>query len=71
LSDYDIFFWRYLWGYGNVPKITLIIPFLWSLIGFSAATTLGIREDTVLLVASFLANGILLFRKQNLQPARN
>jgi hypothetical protein len=58
-----------LWSGRKVPKIILIIPFLWSLIGFSAATTLGIREDTALLVASFITIGVLLFRKQGLQPA--
>src|SRR5688500_12547623 len=51
----------------TVPNIILVIRFLWSLLGFSAATTLGIREDTALIVASFMTTGILLIRRQKLQ----
>jgi hypothetical protein len=47
----------------KMPKVLLIIPFLWSLLGFSAATTLGIREDFALLVVGVMTTGILLFRK--------
>ncbi|HEU5103505.1 MAG TPA: DUF6064 family protein, partial [Roseiflexaceae bacterium] len=34
-----------LWTNARVPKSLLVIPFIWSLIGFTAAITLGIRED--------------------------
>jgi hypothetical protein len=57
----------FLWSTGGFPKVLLIIPFLWSLLGFSAATTLGIKEDTALLVAGFLTTAILMFRKRQLQ----
>jgi hypothetical protein len=53
-----------LWSERKFPKIVLIIPFLWSLLGFSAATTLGIKEDTGLIVAGILATAILLLRKR-------
>lgn len=52
---------------GKFAKIVLIIPFLWSLLGFSAATNLGIKEDMALLVAGFLATSILLVRRQNIK----
>lgn len=53
-----------LWSTGKVPVVLLIIPFLWSLLGFSAATTLGVKEDTALIISSFLTVSILLFTKQ-------
>ena len=46
----------------RVPRTVLIIPFIWSLIGFVAAITLGIREDIGLLMASVLCVGLLLWR---------
>jgi hypothetical protein len=51
----------------NMPKAVLIIPFLWSIIGFSAAFQLGIPEDVGLIVAGIGATGLLLFRKRNLK----
>lgn len=55
-----------LWSERKFPKIVLIIPFLWCLLGFSAATTLGIKEDTTLIVSGILATTILLLRKRSL-----
>jgi len=46
----------------RVPKTVLVIPFIWSLIGFSAALVLGVREDIGLLVAGMLSVGLLLWR---------
>jgi Family of unknown function (DUF6064) len=60
-----------LWCDRKMPKLLLVIPFLWSLIGLSAATILGVREDMALLVASFTTTGILLFRKHKQMPAHN
>jgi hypothetical protein len=60
-----------LWSDRKVPKLLLVIPFFWSLIGLSAATILGVREDMALLVASFTTTGILLFRKHKAMPAHN
>jgi len=56
-----------LWSNRKVPLVILVIPFLWSIIGFSAAAQLGIREDTALLIAGVAATAILLFQKQKLQ----
>jgi hypothetical protein len=49
-----------LWTDKKLPVITLVIPFLWSLIGFSAAFSLGIREDTGLLIAGLLTTIMIL-----------
>jgi hypothetical protein len=46
----------------RVPKSVLIIPAIWSVIGFTAALTLGIREDIGLLVAGVVCVGMLLWR---------
>lgn len=46
----------------RLPLYLIFIPILWSLIGFSAATTLGIYEDIGLLIAG-LALAILNFTK--------
>lgn len=41
----------------------LIIPFLWSLIGFTAAVKLGVYEDIGLLIAGLTAMSLLLRKK--------
>jgi Family of unknown function (DUF6064) len=51
-----------LWTQGKISTTVLIIPFLWSLIGFSAALTMGIYEDIGLLVAGVLGTALLLIR---------
>ena len=53
-----------LWIHPKCPLYLLIIPFLWSLIGFSAALLLGITEDTGLLVSGLLATFLLLRRRR-------
>ncbi|NTW49702.1 MAG: hypothetical protein HGB19_08270 [Chlorobiales bacterium] len=47
----------------GVPRYLLIIPGLWSVIGFMAALQLGIREDFGLLVAGVVGTAILLIAK--------
>lgn len=44
-----------LWTKGPLPLYVLAIPFIWSLIGASAALTLGIREDSGLFAAGIVA----------------
>jgi hypothetical protein len=46
------------------PVSILIIPFIWSLIGFMAALQFGILEDTGLLVASLITVSLLIYRKR-------
>ena len=53
-----------LWTRGRVPGWLLAVPTLWALIGFTAALTLGILEDTGLLVAGLLGTGLLLYRNR-------
>ena len=52
-----------LWTSGTVPRYLLIIPALWSLIGFTAAFSLGVTEDLGLLVAGVTATGLLWQRR--------
>jgi hypothetical protein len=37
-----------------MPGYIIVIPFLWTIIGFSAAFTLGIYEDTALIISGLL-----------------
>lgn len=50
-----------LWAEKKVPVYLLIIPFLWSLMGFSAAIKLGIIEDIGLLVSGVIGSITLLY----------
>ena len=47
----------------RVPKYLLIIPFIWSLVGLSAALNFGVYQDYMLIVSAVLAT-IVLFRKK-------
>jgi hypothetical protein len=58
-----------LWTRGKMPKAILVVPFLWSLIGFSAALTMGIREDIGLLVAGIAATALLIIRDKKASDA--
>lgn len=49
------------------PIIILIIPFLWSIIGFMAALQFGIFEDTGLIVASLLTWSLILYKNKGFQ----
>lgn len=51
------------------PITILIIPFIWSVIGFTAAFHFGILEDTGLLVSGLLSSSLLIFRNSNLTKA--
>ena len=52
---------------GPVPVRLLVIPFLWSLVGVSAALQLGIREDLGLVVAGVA--GVALLARRQPRPA--
>jgi hypothetical protein len=51
-----------LWTDRPVPRPLLVIPLLWSLLGVSAAISLGIREDLGLVVAALLGTALLVCR---------
>jgi len=46
------------------PFAILVIPFLWSILGFTAAYNFGIVEDTALLVSGLLTLPMLLIRNR-------
>jgi hypothetical protein len=48
----------------KMPAFILIIPFIWSIIGFTAAFFLGIYEDTGLLVTALISMFIILRRNK-------
>jgi len=50
---------------GRIPYLLTAIPFVWSLIGFTAAFALGIYEDTGLLVAGVIALTLTIFKNRN------
>lgn len=53
----------------RIPRYILIIPLIWSVIGFMAAIKLTIMEDTGLLVAGVIGTLILYFRSDKPVPA--
>jgi Family of unknown function (DUF6064) len=46
------------------PILILIIPCMWSIIGFMAAFQFGILEDTGLIVASLITTSLLIYRNK-------
>jgi hypothetical protein len=54
-----------------VPRWLLVIPFIWSLIGGSAAIVLHVPQDWVLLVSGCIAVPLLVFRdRQTIRSVR-
>jgi len=51
-----------LWTDRKVPRYVLVVPLLWSLIGFSAAVSLGMAEDFGLVVAGVSSTILILWR---------
>lgn len=50
----------------RLSMLILVIPFFWSLIGFSAALKLGMREDLSLLFASVVSMALIAKRNRSL-----
>jgi len=60
-----------LWVKQRVPLNLLAIPFLWSLLGFSAAMSFGMREDYGLLIAGLVTGMLALWQHRSpIQSAR-
>jgi hypothetical protein len=59
-----------LWTVARVPKIVVIVPLLWSVIGVFAALQFGIREDVGLLIAGLLGTALLVWRDVHPMPTR-
>jgi hypothetical protein len=53
-----------LWSRRDVPLYIAIIPLLWSLVGVSAALSLGMKEDFGLVIAGLLGFLLLLLRNR-------
>jgi len=51
----------------RMPFIVVIIPAIWSIIGFSAAVSLGMKEDTVLLIAGFACTIMIIHKNKRLK----
>ncbi len=56
----------FMWFDRKIPLSILIIPFLWSIIGFFAAIHLGIYEDTALLIADVLGVTMIFLRNKKI-----
>ena len=48
----------------RIPVIIVIIPVIWSIIGFSAAVSLGMKEDTGLLIAGFISIIMIIYKNK-------
>jgi hypothetical protein len=59
-----------LWSERNVPLRLILIPAAWSLLGVSAAFSLGVLEDYGLLVAGAIATTLVVTRNHLRQPIR-
>jgi Family of unknown function (DUF6064) len=53
----------------KAPLSLWLIPLLWTLIGFSAAFTLGMKEDYLLLVAGILAFSLVFINSYRSSPS--
>ena len=54
-----------------VPRRLLVIPFIWSLIGGSAAILLQVPQDWLLLASGAISVALLVFRdRQTVQDVR-
>jgi hypothetical protein len=51
-----------LWTDKRLPKYLLIIPLLWSIIGFFATINWGVLEDIMLLIAGLTATAMIWYR---------
>ncbi|KKR15149.1 MAG: hypothetical protein UT43_C0006G0019 [Parcubacteria group bacterium GW2011_GWC1_39_29] len=48
----------------NHIKRLIVIPFIWSIVGFMAAVSFGIKEDVLLLLSGIIALVVILFFKR-------
>jgi hypothetical protein len=51
-----------LWTNKTIPKYVLVIPLIWSIIGYGAALSLGIQEDFGLLIAGVVGCLLIIIR---------
>ena len=53
-----------LWTDSKFPKYLLIVPLLWSMIGFMAAFQWGVLEDLMLLVSGIVTTGLVVYKNK-------
>lgn len=53
-----------LFNIKKCPVTIIIIPFVWAIIGFTAAIEFGVFEDIGLLVASLITTSLLIYRNK-------
>ncbi|HEX3164630.1 MAG TPA: DUF6064 family protein [Chitinophagaceae bacterium] len=56
-----------LFSSSRVPVIVIIIPAIWSIIGSSAAASLGMKEDTGLLIAFLICTIMTIYKNKRLK----
>jgi hypothetical protein len=56
-----------LFSSSRVPFIVIIIPAIWSIIGFSATVSLGMKEDTGLLIAGLICTIMIIYKNKRLK----
>ena len=59
-----------LFSSSRIPFIVIIIPAIWSIIGFSAAVSVGMKEDTGLLIAAFICTSMIIYKNKGLKKVR-
>jgi|WetSurMetagenome_2_1015567.scaffolds.fasta_scaffold118638_2 hypothetical protein len=59
----------FLWSDKKFPLTVIIIPFVWSVIGFMAAMNFGIKEDIGLLIAGVLTLIMLILKNKKYTAA--
>ncbi|PKN65800.1 MAG: hypothetical protein CVU54_18550 [Deltaproteobacteria bacterium HGW-Deltaproteobacteria-12] len=60
-----------LWTTKSVPGYLLVIPFLWSIIGMSAAVNLRVPQDYGLVVAGILGTALILIQNRKAKSSFN
>jgi hypothetical protein len=58
-----------LWSEKKIPVSLLLIPFIWVVVGGSAAVFLGVREDLGLIVSGLISVSIILLRGRKVRSA--
>lgn len=52
----------------KLPKYVAVIPLLWSVLGFSAAISLGVTEDVSLIIAGLIGTSAIMFKREKAAP---